>query len=104
MIGFCYGAVSALVPAATADLVGVRAFPRAYARVFTAWGVAGLLGPLAGAWLLGRAADTPVVLLLAGLPLLPAALALWSLARSGRAAPSPRPRATGEVGGGQAHR
>lgn len=53
--GLAYGAVSALVPAVTADRVGVRAFPRVYARVFTSWGCAGLVAPLtAGA--LGAAA------------------------------------------------
>jgi MFS family permease len=100
LLGFCYGAVSALVPAATADLVGVAAFPRAYARVFSAWGVAGLVAPVLGAGLLGLAVATPAVLLLAGLPLLPAGLAWWALSRtpgSGRARPAR------EVGGGQGH-
>lgn len=101
VIGFCYGAVTALVPAATADLVGVQAFPLAYARVFSAWGVAGLTGPIAGAELLRVGADMPAVLMLAGLPLLLAGLALWSMTRPGRTARSRPQRATGEVGGGQ---
>ena len=81
VLGFCYGAVSALVPAATADLVGVAAFPRAYARVFSAWGVAGLTAPVAGAGLIARSGDTPEVLLLAGLPLVVAGVAVGRLSR-----------------------
>ena len=51
--GLAYGAVSALVPAATADRVGAAAFPTAYGVVFTGWGCAGLLAPLVGGQLLG---------------------------------------------------
>ena len=51
--GLAYGAVSALVPAATADRVGAAAFSTAYGVVFTGWGCAGLLAPLAGEQLLG---------------------------------------------------
>lgn len=80
-LGFSYGAVSALVPAATADLVGAASFSGAYARVFSAWGVAGLAGPVAGAWLLQTSVTTPAMLMLAGLPLLPAAAALLALHR-----------------------
>jgi MFS family permease len=49
VVGLAYGGVSALVPAVTADRVGVRAFPAVYGRVFTAWGCAGLLAPLLAA-------------------------------------------------------
>ncbi len=101
VLGFCYGAVSALVPAATADLVGVGAFPRAFARVFSAWGVAGLTAPVVGAGLISLGTDTPGLLLLAGLPLLPAGLALWVLSRPARPAGSGGERAAGEVGGRQ---
>ena len=81
VLGFCYGAVSVLVPAATADLVGVAAFPRSYARVFSAWGVAGLMAPVTGAGLIARSGDTPEVLLLAGLPLVVAGVAVGMLSR-----------------------
>jgi len=103
VLGFCYGAVSALMPAATADLVGVHAFPRSYARVFSGWGVAGLVGPVLGAGLVGLAAVTPAALMLAGLPLLAAALALWMLPRRQRPARSGGAQAAGEVGGGEDH-
>ena len=80
VVGLAYGATCALVPAATADRVGARAFPAVYGRVFTAWGCAGLLAPLLG----GRVADAggpPVGLLLLAVPLALAAVALAVLAR-----------------------
>lgn len=80
-LGLAYGALSALVPAATADLVGAASFPDAYARVFTAWGLAGLVGPVLGSWLLRATADAPSVLGLAVLPLVPAGSALLTLYR-----------------------
>jgi MFS transporter, OFA family, oxalate/formate antiporter len=77
--GLAYGAVSALVPAATADRVGARAFPRAYGRVFTAWGCAGLAAPVVGGALTGGGQRADLVLVVA-VPLVPAALALLLLA------------------------
>jgi OFA family oxalate/formate antiporter-like MFS transporter len=78
--GLAYGAVSALVPAVTADRVGVRAFPRAYGRVFTAWGCAGLAAPVAGGALTGVDGEHPALVLVAAVPLVPAAVALLLLA------------------------
>lgn len=54
LLGIAYGGLSALVPAATADLVGPHRFGRTYGWVFSGWGVAGLLGPLVGAALYDR--------------------------------------------------
>ena len=82
--GLAYGAVSALVPAVTADRVGVRAFPRAYGRVFTGWGCAGLVAPLAGGVLTGAGAQRPALALIAVGSLLPAVAALCLLAVPGR--------------------
>jgi OFA family oxalate/formate antiporter-like MFS transporter len=88
LVGLAYGAVSALVPAATADRVGPQAFPTVYGRVFTAWGCAGLVAPLIGAGG-GTGADGlgPGPLLLA-VPIALAAAALAWLAR--RATPPAR--------------
>ncbi|SES79472.1 MFS transporter [Geodermatophilus poikilotrophus] len=80
VVGLAYGAVSALVPAATADRVGVRAFPAVYGRVFTAWGCAGLLAPLLAARVTDADGAQPGLLLLA-VPLALAAAALSVLAR-----------------------
>jgi len=43
--GAAYGALIALYPAAIARRFGVLAAPRVYGRVFTAWGLAGLIAP-----------------------------------------------------------
>lgn len=83
-LGVSYGAVSALIPVATADLVGTDQFPRTYGRVFTAWGAAGLAAPVAGARLVERTQDTPAIFGLALLPLLPAGVALLALFVSSR--------------------
>jgi MFS family permease len=82
--GLAYGAVSALVPAATADRVGGAAFPTAYGMVFTGWGAAGLLAPVAGGPIVRLAEREPALLCLAAAPLLAAGAALFLL--SGRAA------------------
>lgn len=81
--GLAYGAVSALVPAATADRVGAAAFPTAYGVVFTGWGCAGLLAPLAGGLLLGHAERQPALLTLAATPLIGAGAAVLLLAQRG---------------------
>jgi MFS family permease len=81
--GLAYGAVSALVPAATADRVGAAAFPTAYGVVFTGWGCAGLLAPLAGGPLLGLTERQPGLLILAVTPLIGAAVAVLLLAERG---------------------
>lgn len=47
MLGIQYGALSALVPAATADTVPKQRFGAAYGVVFTGWGLSGLVVPVA---------------------------------------------------------
>jgi MFS family permease len=81
--GLAYGAVSALVPAATADRVGAGAFSTAYGRIFTGWGFAGLAAPLAGAVVLRLQADHPGLLGLVAAPLIPAVAGLLLVARRG---------------------
>ncbi|MGY1739631.1 MULTISPECIES: hypothetical protein [unclassified Blastococcus] len=82
--GPAHDAVSALVPAATADEVGAAAFPSTYGLVFTGWGCAGLLAPLVGCRLLGRIGRQPPVLLSAVTPLVGAAAAVSLLAERGQ--------------------
>lgn len=87
-VGTGYGALSALVPAAIADLVGRRRFASVYGRVFTAWGSAGLAGPLAGGWLLDRGSGVPTAVGVVSLLLIPAAAATLALARVARTSQS----------------
>ena len=53
LTGLCYGTIFTLMPAATADFYGVRNLGVNYGLVFTAFGVAGVLGALLG----GRVSD-----------------------------------------------
>lgn len=48
--GISYGAAFALFPLATADRYGMKNLGGNYGLVFTAWGCAGLLGPIVAAW------------------------------------------------------
>jgi OFA family oxalate/formate antiporter-like MFS transporter len=82
-MGLAYGAISSLVPAVTADRVGAEAFSRACGRIFTAWGCAGLLAPLAGEFVVGLHEQYPVLLVVAAAPLAPAGLAVSLLSRRG---------------------
>ena len=54
LLGTQYGALSALTPAATSDAVPSERFGTIYGRVFTGWGLAGLLAPVAAAALAAR--------------------------------------------------
>lgn len=47
LLGTQYGALSTLTPAALSDVVPSRRFGATYGRVFTGWGIAGLLAPVA---------------------------------------------------------
>lgn len=53
VVGFTYGGIIATYPAAIANLFSGESGPRAYGRIFTAWGTAGLLAP----WLAGQIYD-----------------------------------------------
>lgn len=75
-VGFCYGAIIAAYPVATANRYGPDLAARAYGRVFIAWGLAGLGGP----WIAGLIFDagqsyTPALALAAAAALLSAGLA-----------------------------
>lgn len=48
LLGVQYGLTSALLPAATQEVSREGRFGTAYGRVFSSWGVAGLLGPALG--------------------------------------------------------
>ncbi|MEP6814862.1 MAG: MFS transporter [Marmoricola sp.] len=49
LLGVQYGLTSALLPVATREVSSEGRFGTAYGRVFSSWGVAGLLGPTLGA-------------------------------------------------------
>jgi OFA family oxalate/formate antiporter-like MFS transporter len=77
LTGLCYGAIYTLMPAATADFYGVRHLGVNYGLVFTAFGVAGVIGPilggrirdLAGSYAMSYTISACMLLLAAGLAL-----------------------------------
>ena len=46
LIGLAYGAIIAVYPVAAVAYFGLGGGARAYGKIFTAWGLAGLAGPL----------------------------------------------------------
>ncbi len=48
LVGIGYGCIASALPVVVAKRYGVANLSRIYGRLFTAWGAAGLLGPLAG--------------------------------------------------------
>jgi len=48
LVGLAYGSNFALFPATTADFFGTKNIGANYALIFTAWGVAGIIGPIIG--------------------------------------------------------
>jgi len=65
LVGYCYGAIIAVYPVAVTDIFGALAAPRIYGQVFTAWGLAGLLGPWFSGWLFDLTGTYTVALLFA---------------------------------------
>ena len=51
LIGYSYGAIIAAYPVLVSDIFGSLAAPKIYGQIFTAWGLAGLLGPWSSGWL-----------------------------------------------------
>lgn len=54
IVGYCYGALIAVYPVAISDIFSPSAAPRIYGQIFTAWGVAGLIGPWFSGWQFDR--------------------------------------------------
>ena len=65
VITFSYGAMLAVYPSAIGDYYGTRNLGFNYAILFTAWGVAGLSGPLAAGYLLDKTGGYDTVYLIA---------------------------------------
>jgi OFA family oxalate/formate antiporter-like MFS transporter len=72
VIGFAYGSIISLFPIATASMFGRERYAIAYGRIFTSWGLAGLLAPWFAGFLYGEAGGYGMALLVA------AALAAFS--------------------------
>lgn len=62
IMGLCYGILISAIPAVIESIWGGKAFAQVYGRVFTAWGFAGLAGPLTGGYLFDATSDYGVAL------------------------------------------
>ena len=51
LIGYRYGSQLAVLPSTTADYFGMRNLGNNYGLLLTAWGVAGIIGPMAAGWI-----------------------------------------------------
>ena len=58
LIGFTYGAFMGVMPSITADYFGTKNIGINYAWVYTAWGAAGILGPMVGVMMKGEWANS----------------------------------------------
>jgi MFS family permease len=65
-MGVGYGAMAGGYPVVVSHLYGIANVSRVYGRVFTAWGLAGLAGPLLAGILFDQAHDYRLALLLGG--------------------------------------
>ena len=65
LVALVYGAVIAAYPFAVNRLFGDHRYPAAYGRIFTAWGLAGLLGPLGAGTIFDASGGYTIPLLLA---------------------------------------
>lgn len=66
IIGLSYGILIAAIPATVRSMWGTDGFAEAYGKVFTAWGVAGLIGPAAAGILFDATHSYVAALTIAG--------------------------------------
>ena len=64
VVGFCYGAIIAIYPVAISNEF-TQLGPKAYGRVFTAWGFAGLVAPWSAGWIFDLNASYELALIIA---------------------------------------
>jgi MFS transporter, OFA family, oxalate/formate antiporter len=84
-MGVGYGAMAGGYPVVVSQLYGIANVSRVYGRVFTAWGVAGLTGPLVAGALFDQAHDYRLALLLGGSAALAAGLVCAAIPTRDRA-------------------
>jgi OFA family oxalate/formate antiporter-like MFS transporter len=91
-VGLNFGGNFALFPAATSDYFGAKHFGINYGFIFTAYGVAGILGPVVGGVLFDATEQYVLAFVFAGILCFVAAgcaVVVWALARRPVLAPEP---------------
>jgi OFA family oxalate/formate antiporter-like MFS transporter len=84
-VGLNFGGIFALFPSATADYFGTKNIGMNYGWIFTAYGVAGILGPVVGGVLYDATHAYVIAFVFAGILCFIAAgcsVVIWSLARN----------------------
>jgi len=84
-VGLNFGGNFALFPSATSDYFGSKHFGINYGWIFTAYGVAGILGPVVGGVLFDATQDYIIAFVFAGILCFLAggcAVVVWGLARA----------------------
>ena len=66
IVGFCYGATIAAYPAVVSVIFGSAHGVKIYGRIFTAWGIAGLVGPILAGFLYQFSGNYQFTLIIAG--------------------------------------
>lgn len=82
--GLYYGVISSAFPAAVGRIYGVERLSLVYGRLFTAWGAAGLVAPVAAGFAFDRSGSYDAVLLAAGIAALGSVGVALALPRDGR--------------------
>ncbi len=65
VVALTYGAVIAAYPVAVGEILGDHNYPRVYGLVFTAWGLAGLVGPFGAGYIFDTTGRYTLALILA---------------------------------------
>ena len=81
VVYWCYGTQLSVFASATADFYGTRSLGMNYGVLFSAWGIAGMIGPLIGAHVFDAFGDYRYACYAAGLLAL---VSLWALALARR--------------------
>jgi OFA family oxalate/formate antiporter-like MFS transporter len=66
IVYYCYGTLLSVFPSTTADFFGTKNLGVNYGWVFTAWGVAGIVGPMIGGYMFRTYKDYRVAFYMAG--------------------------------------
>jgi len=86
-VGLNFGGIFSMFPSATSDYFGLKNYGANYALIFTAYGVAGIMGPIVGGVIRDQTQEYILALVFAGILCFVAALGavvIWALARSER--------------------
>ncbi len=86
-VGLNFGGIFSMFPSATSDYFGLKNYGANYGIIFTAYGVAGILGPIAGSVIFDQTQEYILAFVFAGILCFVAALSavlIWSLERTER--------------------